>query len=113
MHHVPDCPDDTSPPAAYARRASAAANWPPLRRFIAGEARLGRKMARRRWTAWTYEFLRFGMKQGWACLFGGIAVILMIGTSKFYPHGAALPRYDFLFLCMVAVQIAPARGFCS
>ncbi len=46
------------------------------------------------------------MKQGWACLFGGIAVALMIGSYKFYPHGAALPRYDFLFLCMVAVQIA-------
>jgi len=63
-------------------------------------------MARRRWTASTYEFLRFGMKQGWACLFGGIAVVLMIGTYKFYPRGAPLPRYDFLFLCMVAVQIA-------
>jgi len=63
-------------------------------------------MARRRWTAGAYEFLRFGLKQGWACLFGGIAVALMIGSYKFYPHGAALPRYDFLFLCMVAVQIA-------
>src|SRR3974390_1208160 len=83
------------------RRVSAAANWPPLRRFIAGEALLGRKMARRRWTAGTYEFLPFGVKQGWACLFGGIPVALISGTYKLYPHGAALPRYGFLFLCMV------------
>lgn len=88
-----------------APKPSAAANWPPLRRFIAGEARLGRKMARRRWTAAVYEFLRFGMKQGWACLFGGIAVFLMIATYKFYPAHAPLARYDFLFLCMIAVQI--------
>src|SRR5690349_8239820 len=53
-----------------AREQSAAALWPPLRRFIAGEARLGRAMAQRRCTAALYEFLRFGMKQGWACLFG-------------------------------------------
>jgi uncharacterized membrane protein YoaT (DUF817 family) len=84
---------------------SAAANWPPLRRFIATEALLDRKMARRRWTSACYEFLRFGMKQGWACLFGGIAVFLMIATYKLYPAGASLARYDFLFLCMVAVQI--------
>ena len=63
-------------------------------------------MARWRWTAWLYEFLRFGMKQAWACLFGGIAVALMIATYRFYPQGAPLARYDFLFLCMVAVQIA-------
>jgi hypothetical protein len=54
--------------------SSAAAIWPPLRPFIVGEARLGLFMARQRWTAWLYEFIRFGVKQGWACLFGGIAV---------------------------------------
>ena len=64
-HHAPDT--SKSPP-------SAAAIWPPLRRFISGEYRLGRVMARRRWTSALYEFLRFGVKQGWACLFGGIAV---------------------------------------
>jgi uncharacterized membrane protein YoaT (DUF817 family) len=63
-------------------------------------------MARRRWTAAIYELLRFGVKQGWACLFGGIAVALMILTWRFYPATAWLARYDFLFLCMVAVQVA-------
>jgi uncharacterized membrane protein YoaT (DUF817 family) len=89
---------------------SAAAIWPPLRRFIAAEYRLGRVMARRRWTSALYEFLRFGAKQAFACLFGGIAVFLMIATWRFYPADAALARYDFLFLCMIAVQIALLAG---
>ncbi|MBV9565326.1 MAG: DUF817 domain-containing protein [Bradyrhizobium sp.] len=86
------------------RAASAAAIWAPLRPFIAGEARLGRVMAQRAWTSALYEFVRFGLKQGWACLFGGIAVALMIATWRFYPAHAPLARYDFLFLCMIAVQ---------
>lgn len=90
--------------AQEAREQSAAALWPPLKRFIAGEARLGLAMAQRRWTSAAYEFLRFGMKQGWACLFGGLAVALMIATWRFYPATAPLARYDFLLLCMLAVQ---------
>ncbi|PDT77980.1 hypothetical protein CO675_08760 [Bradyrhizobium sp. C9] len=67
-------------------------------------------MAQRRWTAAAHEFLRFGVKQAWACLFGGIAVALMIGTWRFYPPDALLARYDFLFLCMLAVQAALLAG---
>ena len=67
-------------------------------------------MARRGWTSGLYEFLRFGVKQAWACLFGGIAVLLMIATWRFYPADAALARYDFLFLCMIAVQLALLAG---
>ncbi len=100
-HHEPDT--SQSPP-------SAAAIWPPLRPFISGECAIGRFMARRRWTSALYEFLRFGVKQGWACLFGGIAVFLMIATWWFYPASATLARYDFLFLCMVAVQAALLAG---
>ena len=105
MHHPPDQKPDTAK-----SEISAAAIWPPLRRFIAGERRLGLLMAQRRRTAWPYEFLRFGLKQGWACLFGGIAVGLMIATWRFYPADAGLARYDFLFLCMVAVQVALLKG---
>jgi uncharacterized membrane protein YoaT (DUF817 family) len=89
---------------------SAAAIWPPLRPFIASEDRLGLFMAQRRWTAALYEFLRFGVKQGWACLFGGIAVFLLVATWRFYPATAPLARYDFLFLCMIAVQIVLLAG---
>jgi len=89
---------------------SAAALWPPLARFIAAEERLGRFAEQRPATAFAYEFLRFGVKQAWACLFGGIAVFLMIATWWFYPANAWLPRYDFLFLCMITVQIALLAG---
>ena len=74
MHTFDSVDPDLSNPAAI---------WPPLRRFIAGEARLGCVMARRPTTAALHELLRFGIKQGWACLFGGIAVALMIGTYRY------------------------------
>jgi uncharacterized membrane protein YoaT (DUF817 family) len=86
-------------------RKSAAATWAPLARFIAAEARLGHWAGKRRGTAFLYEFLRFGVKQGWACLFGGIMVGLLIATYFVYPRGAWLARYDFLFLAAVAVQV--------
>jgi uncharacterized membrane protein YoaT (DUF817 family) len=93
-------------PDRSATHPSAATIWAPLRPFILCEARLGRFMALRRSTGGIYEFFRFGLKQGWACLFGGIAVLLMIATWRCYPAAATLPRYDFLFLCMISVQTA-------
>lgn len=66
-------------------------------------------MSRRRTTAFLYEFLRFGIKQGWACLFGGIMVGLLIATHYAYPAGAFLARYDFLFLAALTVQILMLR----
>ncbi|WP_278394363.1 DUF817 domain-containing protein [Sphingobium yanoikuyae] len=56
--------------------------------------------------AWAYEFLLFGFKQGWACLFGGLMLALLLATHLFYPAGAQLHRYDFLTLAAVAIQIA-------
>jgi uncharacterized membrane protein YoaT (DUF817 family) len=84
--------------------ASAAAQWAALTPFIAGEARLARWAAQRPATAFAYEFIRFGVKQAWACLFGGAMVALIIGTYLWYPRGAALARYDFLFLMALAIQ---------
>ncbi len=52
-----------------------------------------------------YEFLRFGVKQGWACLFGGLLLGLIIATKLWYPPHAALARYDALVLGAVAIQI--------
>lgn len=51
-----------------------------------------------------YEFWQFGLKQAYACLFGGYLLGLMIITSYWYPW-EALHRYDFLFLAAVAFQI--------
>jgi uncharacterized membrane protein YoaT (DUF817 family) len=62
------------------------------------------------WRLWLYEFLLFGFKQGWACLFGGLLLALLLGTHLFYPDagpfGAPLHRYDFLTLAAIAIQAA-------
>lgn len=52
-----------------------------------------------------WEFLLFGIKQGWACLFGGLMLALIIATFLFYPTDAQLARYDFLFLAAIIIQI--------
>ena len=52
-----------------------------------------------------HEFVRFGVKQGWACLFGGLMLALLIATHFLYPKGAALPRYDFLLAAAIALQL--------
>jgi uncharacterized membrane protein YoaT (DUF817 family) len=56
------------------------------------------------WRLALYEFLLFGFKQGWACLFGGLLLTLLLGTHLFYPDGAPLHRYDFLTLAAIAIQ---------
>ena len=66
-------------------------------------------MARRPATAFLYEFLRFGIKQAWACVFGGIMVGLLLSTHWFWPGNAWLARYDFLFLAALATQILMLR----
>ena len=89
------------------RRPSAARNWPFLAGFVAAERRLGERAQKAgRLAAFAYEFLRFGVKQGWACLFAGLICALLIGTHLFYPAGAALTRYDFLTLAALAIQVA-------
>jgi uncharacterized membrane protein YoaT (DUF817 family) len=87
-------------------RRSAASNWAPLARFIAADERIARWAGKRTGTTFIYEFVRFGIKQAWACLFGGALVALIIATSLWYPKSASLGRYDFLFLAAVAIQVA-------
>ncbi|MFC4255776.1 DUF817 family protein [Altererythrobacter xixiisoli] len=55
--------------------------------------------------SWIYEFALFGFKQGWACLFGGLMLALLIGTHLFYPEDVTLARYDFLTLAALTIQI--------
>jgi uncharacterized membrane protein YoaT (DUF817 family) len=85
---------------------SAAALWAPLARFIAVEERIGRWAERRPARALAYEFIRFGVKQAWACLFGAAMVTLIVGTHLWYPRDAALTRYDFMFLAALTIQAA-------
>jgi uncharacterized membrane protein YoaT (DUF817 family) len=62
--------------------------------------------ARSKWHGWAYEFLLFGLKQAWACLFGGLMLALLLGTHLFWPDEAPLARYDFLVIAAVAIQAA-------
>jgi uncharacterized membrane protein YoaT (DUF817 family) len=100
-------PDPPAQPEASlaAGATSGARHWPPLARLIAQEARIGAWAERRRHTLILYEFLRFGIKQGWASLFGGLLLACLIGTHLFYPLGAPLARYDFLVLAAIAIQV--------
>jgi uncharacterized membrane protein YoaT (DUF817 family) len=52
-----------------------------------------------------WELFLFVFKQGWACLFGGILLLLVLLTKWFWPAHAWLARYDFLFLAALAVQM--------
>ncbi len=63
------------------------------------------RVVRGPWTLGLYEFVSFGVKQAWACLFGGLMLALLLGTFLFYPENAALHRYDFITLCALAIQI--------
>lgn len=51
-----------------------------------------------------YEFITFGVKQAWACLFGGLMLAMILLTFLFYPTDAALPRYDVLTLGAILIQ---------
>jgi uncharacterized membrane protein YoaT (DUF817 family) len=51
------------------------------------------------------EFLVFGIKQAFACLFGGALLALMIATKLWWPVEIGLARYDFLFLAALAIQL--------
>jgi len=57
-----------------------------------------------RWRGWAWELLWFGLKQGWACLFGGLMLGLILATWLWWPDGAALSRYDFLVVGAVLIQ---------
>jgi uncharacterized membrane protein YoaT (DUF817 family) len=57
-------------------------------------------------TSFVFEFVSFGVKQAWACLFGGLMLALLVGSFLFYPDDAPLARYDFLTLAALGLQAA-------
>ena len=50
------------------------------------------------------EFWIFGLKQAWACVFGGLLLGVMIVTQFWYPF-ESIYRYDFLFIAAVLIQV--------
>lgn len=87
--------------------SSAVSDWPALARLASLDARLGEGAAMRgRLAVVGYEFVRFGLKQGWACLFGGSFLALIVATRLWYPAAAPIARYDVLFLAALLLQAA-------
>jgi uncharacterized membrane protein YoaT (DUF817 family) len=69
----------------------------------------GREALRARWvkgpvTLSVFEFISFGIKQAWACIFGGVMLALLLLTHLFYPDDAPVSRYDFLVLAALSLQ---------
>jgi len=52
------------------------------------------------------EFLVFGAKQAWACVFGGALLVAILAAKLWYPDDAWLARNDALTIFAVAVQVA-------
>ena len=52
---------------------------------------------------WAYEFFVFGLKEARACIFAG-SFFLLLFISKYLPLGD-IPRYDFLFVAAVLLQV--------
>ncbi|UYN99392.1 MAG: DUF817 domain-containing protein [Devosia sp.] len=49
------------------------------------------------------EFVVFGLKQAWACLFGGLMLAMILVTSLYWPE-IGLNRYDLWFIAALAIQ---------
>lgn len=58
-----------------------------------------------RLNTFAYEFLLFGLKEAWACLYAGIMLGLLIATHLWWPADAGLARYDFMVLSALALQV--------
>lgn len=52
------------------------------------------------------EFILFGLKQAWACLFAAIMLGLLIGTKLVWDPAWPIHRYDALFVAAITIQIA-------
>jgi uncharacterized membrane protein YoaT (DUF817 family) len=51
-----------------------------------------------------YEFIWFGIKQAWACIFAGLLILALVLTRAWYPE-IGLSRYDFLLIYAIAIQV--------
>jgi uncharacterized membrane protein YoaT (DUF817 family) len=52
------------------------------------------------------EFVMFVLKQGWACLFGGLLLLALLLTDAVWQEGWPVRRYDALFVLAVSLQAA-------
>ena len=84
-----------------------------MKRFTSVEARIDRaahgvldRLPAHGLSGAAVEFLVFGLKQGWACLFGGAMLFLIIATKNLPPDVLGIARYDLLFLAALSIQLS-------
>ncbi|RWZ53045.1 DUF817 domain-containing protein [Labedella phragmitis] len=51
------------------------------------------------------EFLVFGAKQAWACVFGALLLVAIVAARLWYPDDAAIARNDALVIAALAIQV--------
>ncbi|NQX13187.1 DUF817 domain-containing protein [Microbacteriaceae bacterium VKM Ac-2855] len=56
------------------------------------------------------EFLVFGAKQAWACIFAALLLLAILVARLWYPDDAALSRNDALTITAVLIQIGMLAG---
>lgn len=66
--------------------------------------RLERRADGAAWSRYAFEFFVFGLKQAWACVFGGLMLAMLVITHLTWPENAPIARYDFLVIGAIAIQ---------
>jgi uncharacterized membrane protein YoaT (DUF817 family) len=51
------------------------------------------------------EFLVFGLKQAWACLYGGALLALVMLSAWLWPESSTIARYDALLVAALLIQV--------
>ncbi|SEB60551.1 Uncharacterized membrane protein YoaT, DUF817 family [Paramicrobacterium humi] len=75
----------------------------------AARSLLARAPRSRSWAA-LVEFLVFGAKQAWACVFGGALLVVIVTARLWYPDGAAVARNDALTIAAIVIQVLMVWG---
>ena len=65
---------------------------------------LARAPGSRAWTG-LVEFLVFGFKQAWACVFGAAMLAVLFATRLWYPDHALLARNDAVTIAAIVIQV--------
>lgn len=65
-----------------------------------------RGRGRSRWRRGVIEFMVFGLKQAWACVFGALLLLGILAARAFWPEEALISRNDALTIYAVVLQLA-------
>ncbi len=87
------------------KRMKLMSQWNPREYLHSQRASLHNRYVHGAISQFIFEFISFGIKQAWACLFGGLMLAILLGTYLYYPANVTLARYDFITLMAVFIQI--------